>query len=70
VGSSSASEAILKGNAYRTAEDALLTALSTYLTAIQGVADPSNAATPTMTAAITTFKNAAASYLSTVSKTA
>lgn len=59
-----ASDAVLKGTAYKTAEHTFLDALSVYAVAIQGVADPGNAATPTLTAAITAFKAAITAALS------
>lgn len=75
-------EPSIMGQTYRSAEDTMLTALKTCLTAIsayavaiKGVADPSNTATPTLTTAITackaaidTFEAGASSYLTTVLK--
>lgn len=73
----------IKGTSYRTAEDTLITALTTaftalnaYAVAIKPIADPTNAATPALTAAMTTawaaavtaFNSAASTYLTTVAK--
>lgn len=55
----------IKGTAYVSAEATFLTALATYATAIKGVADPSNAATPALLAAITAFSTAGSNSLST-----
>lgn len=70
-----ATHPIVVGDTYRSAEDTLLTALGTFATAIASTAD---AKTPSSTTgataalnlnnAITSFKNAAASYLSTIAK--
>lgn len=60
-----AGDAALKGTAYATAEATFLTALSAYATAIKAVADPSNAATPALLSAISTFTSAASGALST-----
>ena len=66
-----ATEALVKGTTYRTAEDTLLTALVTALGTIAAATTPSTAAAATTFAtAVTNFKNAAASYLSTVGTTA
>lgn len=65
---SGGSEPLVLGSTYRTAEDALFDAIGAYATAIKGIADPTNAATPTLQTAIATFK--AGSYLSTKVKTA
>ncbi len=73
-------EALVRGTTYRAAEDTLLTALQTWMTAtsvalgtIAAFVDPAKstytAATTAATAAVNTFKAAAATYLSTVSKT-
>lgn len=66
LGSEAATEAAVKGTAYRTAEDIMLTAVGAAFTAL--AADPALAAgTKTActagTTAITTFQAAAASYL-------
>lgn len=77
LGSDSASEKAIKGNAYRNAENlwfaslqALGVALNTYALAIKAIADPTNAATPALTAAVgavtsafNTFNSGAATYL-------
>lgn len=65
LGSSSASQGAVKGTQRNTAEQTFLTALSTYVTAIKAVADPSNAATPAMLSAISAFASAVASAVST-----
>lgn len=62
-----AGQAVVQGDSQKTALDTLATALDVYIKAIQGVADPSNAATPVLTAAITAFK--ASAYLSSKVKT-
>lgn len=73
---------MLKGTTYRNAEttfhfslNIFLGILTTYVTAIKPIADPTNAASPPMltgitnlTAALTTFENAASTYLSTIAK--
>jgi phage baseplate assembly protein V len=59
-----ATDAALKGTAYVSALGTFLGALSTYAGAIKAIADPSNAATPTLTGAITAFGTAAAAALS------
>jgi hypothetical protein len=60
--------AAMLGTAYRAAEDTLLTALGTFATAcgssVPGLVGPAT----TLNTAITAFKAAAASYLSTVVK--
>jgi phage baseplate assembly protein V len=65
AGSSSAVDGAIKGTQRNTAEQTFLTALNAYATAIQAVADPSNAATPVLATAITTFATAAAGAVST-----
>lgn len=65
LGSATASQAAIKGTQRNSAEQTFLDALSTYLAAIKSVADPSNAATPTLLTAIGTFKTAIAGALST-----
>lgn len=65
----SATEALVKGNTYRSAEDSVLTAIGVFATAV-GVAVPAVAgAAATLNAAIASFQAAAATYLSTTSKT-
>ncbi len=62
----------IRGTAYRTAEDALITAIQTAITAINAyavaikpIADPTNVATPVLTTAlITTFQTAVAAFQS------
>lgn len=78
LGGPGSSQRSVRGDAYRSAEDTLFTALVTafhaiklYAVAIQGTADPSNAATPALVTALTTtldtakaaFDAAASSYL-------
>lgn len=58
-------QAALKGDAYVSAEATFLDALNAYIAAIKAIADPTNAATPTMTAAITAFKTAGSTSKST-----
>jgi len=62
-------ESTIKGQTYRAAEDVFLTALGVFATAI-GALNPltSAAAATALNTAITTFKSAAASYLTTVAK--
>lgn len=64
LGSSDAAQPVVRGEAYRSAEDTLLTALGVFATAI-GALNPAtaSAAATTMNNAITDFKDAAASYL-------
>jgi len=64
LGSASAAQAAIKGTQRNTAEQTFLTALNAYVVAIQPPADPGNIATPTLTAAINTFKTAIANALS------
>jgi len=76
-----AAEALVKGTSYRAAQGNLdtalgvmLTALSAYVTAIQGVADPTGVATGDVLPAIAVMQSAISSfegqsYLSTLSKT-
>lgn len=63
------SQATIRGSTYRSAEDTLLTALGTFATAI-GALNPVTAsgAATTLNTAITNFKAAAASYLTTVAR--
>jgi len=78
VGGPVGTEKMLRAESYRTAEDALINAMTVafnaiqiYAVAIKPVADPSNAATPalvtamttTWTAAVAAFTGAAATYL-------
>lgn len=61
----------LLGQTYRTAEDNMLTQISTALTAISGITGitgPQAAAVNAAVAAIATFKAAASTYLTTVAK--
>lgn len=81
LGGTDASQQLVKGNAYRAAEGSLNSAWSTFLdvlgayaTAIKGIADPLNVATPVlltgiaaMQAVISSFESG--DYLSPVSKT-
>jgi hypothetical protein len=70
----SASQALVRGNVYRSAEDTMLGLIKDALTAIQGAMPPAGgpmvstdvhrAAVTAAMAAITTFQAAAASYLS------
>lgn len=64
LGAAGASHGVIKGDTRNTAEQTFLTALNTYITAIAAVADPSGTATPTLTAAIATFKTAVANAVS------
>lgn len=71
-GSSGASESAILGSTYRTAEDTLLTALTTFTTAISAHSAPAGpypdptlvTAATAMNTAIAAFKAAAATYLS------
>ena len=67
LGSSGASHPLPQGDNLQSALNTFLSALNTYIVAIQGTADPSNTATPVLTAAISVMQSAA--YLSSVSKT-
>lgn len=58
VGSSSASHPAALGDELQTELNIFLTALSAYIAAIKGIADPTNAATPVLTAAINAMKSA------------
>lgn len=60
LGAMDASESVIKGDTYRQAEDTMLSAMSSAFTALGQTAAAS---------AISTFQAAAATYLSTVSKT-
>lgn len=64
VGSPAAADGAIKGNQRDSAEQTFLTALNAYITAIKPIADPTNAATPTMTAAISAFKTAITAAIS------
>lgn len=68
VGAVAGAEVTIKGSTYRTAEDTLLTALNTYIAAIQAIADPTGVATTTLTTAINNFQAAASTYLTTKAK--
>jgi len=82
VGAGPSVQPTIMGTSYRSAEDTMLSALATcltainaYATSIQGTADPTKAATPaltvaiqTMNTAIATFQGQAAGYLTTVLK--
>lgn len=65
LGSAAASQGAIKGTQRNSAEQTFLTALNTYVLAIKTVADPSNAATPALTAAIAAFATAVAAAVST-----
>lgn len=65
LGSTSASSGVIKGGQRDTAEQTFLTALNTYVGAIQGIADPTGTATAAMTAAISAFKTAVTAAIST-----
>lgn len=56
LGSSGASESALLGDSFVSACDTLVDAVNTYAVAIKSIADPSNLATPVLTAAINAFK--------------
>ncbi len=58
-------DAAIKGTTYASAEATFLAALSAYATAIKAIADPTNAATPTLLSAIGAFTSAASAALST-----
>lgn len=60
-----ATEAAIKGNAYRSAEDTLLTAIGTFATAVGTALPAVSGAATTLNTAITNFTAAAASYLAT-----
>lgn len=67
-------EPVIKGTVYTNAESVFLTALNTvigalktYILAIQPVADPGNAATPILSAAIDTFVTAISTFTSALS---
>jgi hypothetical protein len=60
-----ATEAAIRGTAYRTAEDILLTALGVFATSIGGAVPGQAGAAATLNTAITTFQAAAATYLAT-----
>lgn len=64
LGSASASQGAVKGTQRDTAEQTFLTALSAYAVAIKPIADPTNAATPTFTSAITAFASAVTAAIS------
>lgn len=55
LGGKEGAEPLLKGTSFAGAQATFLGALTAYATAIQGVADPSNLATPLLLTAITTF---------------
>lgn len=67
LGGDGAAESVIKGDTYRLAERTFLTALDTYVSAIQGIADPPGLVTIAVKAAITAFK--AADNLSGITKT-
>ena len=67
LGASGASHPVPQGDTQQSALNTLAQALSTYATAIQGIADPSNTATPVLVQAIAQF--IAAQYLSGTVKT-
>lgn len=56
LGDESASQAVLRGNAYRTAEKTFLDAFKVYIAAIQPIADPPGLVTGVMTTATDLFK--------------
>lgn len=60
LGGTVGAEPPVKGMSYNAALTTFLAALTAYLTAIEGVADPSNLATPAMLSAIAAFQTAAA----------
>jgi phage baseplate assembly protein V len=64
LGAAGATHGVIKGDTRNTAEQTFLDALQAYITAIKPIADPLNAATPTITAAITAFKTAIAAAIS------
>jgi phage gp45-like len=71
VGAGPGAEPTVKGNTYRSAEDAMLTAVSAALAVIAsmpGITPAQTAAVNAATAAIATFKNAATTYLTTIAK--
>jgi phage gp45-like len=71
VGAGPAAEPTVKGSTYRSAEDTMLTAISAALAVIgsmPGISPPQTTAVNAATAAITAFKNAAATYLTTIAK--
>jgi len=70
LGGPSAAQSLVRGDAYRTAENTLLTALATAITALAGALSPPQAAIgTTFGTALSNFQAAASTYLSTVSKT-
>lgn len=65
LGSASATDGAIKGTQRNTAEQTFLTALATYIGAIQAIADPSGVPTTTFATAIGTFASAIAAAVST-----
>lgn len=65
LGSVFAAEPPIKGTAHNSAVSAFLTALSTYVTGIKPVVDPTNVLTPPMLTAIAALSSALAGMLST-----
>jgi hypothetical protein len=71
VGAGPSVEPTVKGTTYRSAEDTMLTAVSTaiaLIARIPGLTAPEQAAVTAATAAIATFKGAGAGYLTTIAK--
>lgn len=63
LGDGTAVDRSLKGDTYRTAEDAVLTAIGTFATAVGGALPAVAAAATTLNLAITNFQAAAATYM-------
>ena len=64
LGSAGATEGAIKGNARNSAEQTFLTALTTYIGAIQAIADPAGTSTATFATAISTFATAITAAIS------